>query len=90
MSPASAEDDEDSEARRLALEALSVGDAAEALRLCRFPSPGNGRAKPWVSAVQLCFYDFRSASSSVRPRSLSLSTLRSSRKTPRIPTPPTE
>lgn len=47
--PPSSEDDEDSEARRLAVAALSAGDAAEALRLCRYPTAGNGRAKPWVS-----------------------------------------
>lgn len=45
MSPSS----EDDEARRLALAALSVGDAAEALRLSRYPTSGSGRAKPWVS-----------------------------------------
>ena len=54
MSPSS-EDDEDSEARRLAVAALSAGDAAEALRLCRYPTAGSGRAKPWVSCRLFAF-----------------------------------
>lgn len=64
MSP-SLEDDENSEARRLALVALSLGDAAEALRLSK-------GAKPWVSVVVklLLFYFFLELLSS---HSLSLS-----------------